>query len=292
MTGSTLVLLSLAVLIRVFSSSYANVLQKQLTGRGYGAILVNFYSYALLAIVAIPLFIVYFSSIKSAYFWIFSIAGGMAGAVGNSFLVKALETGNLSVLGPINAYKSVVGLLLGIVLLQELPGSWGLLGIGLIITGSYIVLDSPEEPVSIKIFRKKEIQYRLLALLLTGIEAVFIKRVIQESNAMLAFGSWAVFGALFSWLLVKKYQRLPGKQWDQPAVVQLVVLIACIAAMQLTTLYTLQYLPVGYALALFQLSILVSVFFGYRFFKEAHLQRKLVGAAIMVLGSVLIVLEK
>ena len=60
---------------------------------------------------------------------------------GNVFLVKAIHIGDLSVLGPINAYKAVVGMLFGIFLLNEIPGWWGLLGVLLIIAGSYIVLN-------------------------------------------------------------------------------------------------------------------------------------------------------
>jgi drug/metabolite transporter (DMT)-like permease len=59
-----------------------------------------------------------------------------------------------------------------------------------------------------------------------------------------------------------------------------------------STNYTLSHMPVGYALALFQLSILISVVLGHRFFNELHLFKKLMGATIMVIGSALIILMK
>jgi drug/metabolite transporter (DMT)-like permease len=59
-----------------------------------------------------------------------------------------------------------------------------------------------------------------------------------------------------------------------------------------STNYTLSHMPVGYALALFQLSILLSVVLGQRFFNELHLFKKLMGATIMVIGSALIILMK
>jgi hypothetical protein len=69
----------------------------------------------------------------------------VAGALGNGFLVKALPRGDLSVLVPINSYKSVVGLITGIFLLSTMPNAPQMLGIVLIIWRSYFVLDTTEE---------------------------------------------------------------------------------------------------------------------------------------------------
>ncbi len=51
-------------------------------------------------------------------------------------------------------------------------------------------------------------------------------------------------------------------------------------------------MPVGYALSLFQLSIIISVIFGYQFFKEKDIGKKIIGSLIMIVGSVLIILLK
>jgi valyl-tRNA synthetase len=49
------------------------------------------------------------------------LLGGLVGALGNAFLVKAIQNGELSVLGPINSYKSVVGVVVAVFLLGEVP---------------------------------------------------------------------------------------------------------------------------------------------------------------------------
>ena len=59
--------------------------------------------------------------------------------------------------------------------------------------------------------------------------------------------------------------------------------------MQLTTLLAFGKLPVGYSLALFQLSTLVGVFLGYRYFREGQIPKRLIGAAIMAAGAALII---
>jgi drug/metabolite transporter (DMT)-like permease len=62
--------------------------------------------------------------------------------------------------------------------------------------------------------------------------------------------------------------------------------------MQLATLFTFGRLQVGPSLALFQLSALISVFLGYRYFQEQHIRRRLLGAAVMVAGAGMIVGSK
>ena len=228
-------------------------------------------------------------------FWVYAVLGGMAGASGNAFLVKALHKGELSILGPVNSYKSVVGMLLGIFLLAEIPNFWGLLGIALIIYGSYFVLDTTKEKFSWALLKKPEIQYRIWALILTAIEAVFIKKVILLSSASIAFISWCWFGAFFSFILLFVY-RLPVKteikkvQYDDLG--KLSLLILCIGTMQFTTIYVFDHMPVGYALSLFQLSTIISVILGHHIFKEKDIIKKLIGAAIMIAGSVIIILLK
>lgn len=269
--------------------------KKNLTAKGHHPLLVNFLSYAGLSVLCLPfLFRISWNQLPTA-FWTWSVVSGIAGAVGNGFLVRALEKGDLSVLGPINAYKSVVGLVVGIFLLGELPNSWGLAGTALIIGGSYFVLDTTADRFSFALFRRKEIQYRLWALVLTAIEAVLIKKVILASDVTLAFFSWCFMGAFFSfWLLpfygVKIRQRASG--FGANDLTRFIVLVLCLGAMQLTTNYVLDHMPVGYALALFQLSTIVSVLLGYRIFNERDIPKKLLGSAIMLLGSVLIILLK
>ncbi len=59
--------------------------------------------------------------------------------------------------------------------------------------------------------------------------------------------------------------------------------------MQLSTNYLFKHMEVSYALSLFQLSLLLNVWLGYRFFRERELLKKTAGAVVMLIGSVLII---
>lgn len=285
----------LAVIIRILVNPFSNVLQKQITQKGQHPLFINLATYILLAFISV--FLIYDISIQSldAEFWIYSIAGGITGALGNGFIVKALEKGDLSVLGPINAYKSIVGMLFAFIIIREVPNIWGLMGMGFIIIGSYFVLDTTEEKFSWQLFKTPAIQYRLAALVLTGIQAVLDKKVIEHSNLEIAFAGWSIFGAGFSFVFIlftKVSIQKEFKNLDRAILVKYFLLVLTVGLMLASTNYTLSHMPVGYALALFQLSILLSVVLGHRFFNELHLFKKLMGATIMVIGSALIILMK
>lgn len=284
-------MVTIAVLLRILSNPLGNVFQKQLTAKGIHPLFVNFLTYFLLSVFCIVAIFFFNLPEVPRQFWIYSVLAGMTGALGNGFLVKAINDGELSVLGPVNSYKSVVGIIGGIILLGEIPSLWGIAGIVLIIYGSYFVLDTTEERFSFALLKRSDIQFRLIAMILTAIEAVFLKKVIIASSSTIAFLSWCSFGALFSFILLFVYRLdflTEVKKTSLSDTRKFVLLIACIGTMQFTTNFTFEHMPVGYSLSLFQLSAIVSVFFGYRFFKERDIRKKLLGSFIMIIGSVIV----
>ena len=58
--------------------------------------------------------------------------------------------------------------------------------------------------------------------------------------------------------------------------------------MQLSTNYVFDNMNVGFALALFQLSTLVSLFLGFKMFHEKDMTKKIIGTIVMIVGSILV----
>lgn len=289
------VLTAAAVLLRIISNPLGNVFQKQLINRGHNPLTINFLTYFFLSI---PCFVFAYDikwNLMPAEFWLYAVFVGVLGAFGNGFLVKALEKGDLSVLGPINSYKSLVGIVGGIFLIGEIPGIWGLLGIALIIFGSYFILDTTSDRFTWKLLKRTEIQFRFLALVLTAIEAVFVKKIILISSTTVACISWCWFGTAFSFLFLLIYRIKPVQEISKMKsrnIGKLLYLVACAGTMLLTTAYTFDHMPVGYALSLFQLSTIGSVLLGHKFFNEEDIRKKLIGSVIMIAGSIVIILFK
>ena len=293
MNLNTLILL-FAVLLRIISNPIANVFQKQLTIKGFSPLFINFFTYFILSLLcALASFQLQWTHLSTS-FWIYSIIVGVLGGLGNSFLVRALQAGDLSVLGPINSYKSIISMFIGFFLLNETPTIWGILGVGLIITGSYFVLNTTDEGFSWQLLKRKEIQYRIWAMMLTAAEAIFVKKVVLASSTTHAFFTWCWFGTFFSLILLlwsdKKDLQNNIKHIHLKHISSFFFLVLSIGVMIITTNYAFQQMPVGYALSLFQLSVIVNIFLGYKIFKEQEVYKKLIGALIMIVGSVIIIL--
>lgn len=276
------------------SNSFGNVYQKRLTEININPFFINAATYISLSILCIPFVVAQGVDFVSEQFLITAAVVGVLGALGNGFLVKALQNGELSVLGPINAYKSVFGLLFAFILLKEIPSLYGIVGIVLIIAGSYFVLDTPTEKFHIALLKNRSIHYRFLALLFCSLEAVYIKKLIVLSSVWSAFAAWCIFGAVFSSIILI-VTRTPIKQEIRKIKSKfyyLINIVICIGVMQFTTNYAFLKMNVGYALAIFQLSALLSVILGYKIFHEKDLFKKIIGTLIMIFGAVMIILNQ
>ncbi|MRS61134.1 EamA family transporter [Larkinella terrae] len=292
-----LTLTTVAIVVRIVSSPLSNVFQKQLTQRAAEPLFVSSATYGFLSVLTISFWPELNLSNLPADFWLSVLIFNLIGVLGNVLLVKAIRTGELSVLGPINAYKSVVSIVFGILLLNEIPSWMGVMGVALIVAGSYVVLDSGQRGrgFSFDILKQPEIQFRLIALVCSAIEAVFIKRAMVLSSPMTTFILWCVLGFVFSfsWVILTLRRR-----WKEQIAVfstekgTYAALFVSAGLMQFSTNTAFGGMQVGYVLALFQTSALLNVLFGYQFFKEKNIVQKLIGAAIMVTGAVLIVVFK
>jgi drug/metabolite transporter (DMT)-like permease len=288
-------LTALAVLIRIVANPLSNVFQKQLAQRSAEPLVTIVATHGLLTVVSLAVLAGMPVAALGLNFWA-NILTAVVLAVGSYvFLWYALKSTDLSVLGPINAYKSVVGLILAVLLIGEVPNLVGLIGVALIVAGSYFVIDREPGQGHRSAFRQFSrepgVQLRFAALICSATESVFLKRALLLSSPIVTFLIWTVLCfamAAAAALLLRKnvvteMTRL-SSEWRT-----LLWLAATTALMQLTTILTFGQLQVGYSLALFQLSTLVTVYFGHRYFQERNIRRRLIGSLVMVVGAMLIV---
>lgn len=288
-----LFLLITALFIRIFSNCIGNVYQKKLTELDCNPFAINAVTYVFLSLFCIPFLFLYgFHGVQPG-FWAYVAVVGFLGALGNGFLVKALQDGELSVLGPINSYKPILGLVFAFILLKELPSYLAILGIVLIIWGTFFIVDTSKDKFHIVFFKNKSIQYRFAALFCCSLEAIFIKKLILLSTIWDTFVVWCFSGAIFAFVFLK-LMKLDIKQefniLKNRNATYIIKVIICIGMMQFTTNYIFQHMETASALAIFQLSTIVSVFLGYHIFHEKNVCKKIIGSIIMMLGAILIIM--
>jgi drug/metabolite transporter (DMT)-like permease len=282
-----------------------------LAGRGRRPFFVNAATSALLTFACVgPAFSVDWTRFEPT-FWRDVVVSGLLCATGNACLVAALGRGELSILGPINAWKAVVGLTFAFFLLGEAPTFPALFGVFLIGVGSYFVLDASPERFSIRLLlTNAAIRLRVAALILTALEAIFIKKIVLAAGPSTAFFLWSATGALFSAASLgvaasipfvstrlrrspstaQPSQLTPTSRFSVRDALELAATAACVGTMQLSTNFAFERLDVGLALALFQLSAPLNVLLGWRLFRERGVVKKLFGASVAVVGAACVVL--
>ena len=288
-------LTALVLAIRIAANPVSNVFQKQLVQRSADPVFVIAATHGWLTLVSLPLLLGAVSLRVPPAFWADITIAAVLAVSGNALLVAALENADLSLLGPVNAYKSVVSLVPGMLLVGEVPSMPGLGGIALILAGSYLVVDrrvgEPRRNAFVQFFRERGVQLRFAALVLSATEAVFLKRALLQSSPLTTFVCWSILGLPIAGAAVLATRPL-GRGWQslRTSLPTYLGLALTTGAMQLATLVTFGRIQVGYSLALFQLSTPVSVFLGHRYFQEGNIRKRLAGSVVMAAGAMLIVL--
>lgn len=287
-------LMTLVLAGRILASPLSNLFQKMLTRAGVSPGFVVWMSYAFVALATLPfLFTVSLAELPPVFWWSVVLIGIMD-TLGNMFLVKSLQLSDLSIFGPLNAYKPAIALLVSLLLLREIPSVYGVLGTVIIVLGSYL-LNSPHrkgpQRRRVSLFRSAAFWYRMLGITLSAISAVLAKQAILHSSPLITLVFWALLGVpvmagVVVWTEGQGVWRSFGSlrtQWKAYAGLGLSVL-----AMQAFTQFTFEAYLVGYSLAFFQLSAVINVVLGYLVFKESNIAARLLGALVMIGGAVMI----
>lgn len=278
----------IALCLRITSNPAANAVQKALSKK-HSATMINLYVFGFLSLFCIiPASLNNWSSYTLEY-WNYVLLAGCLCTLGSICLIKALQYGEMSILGPINSYKCLVGLLFGYIMLGEIPSIRGIIGTLLIIFGSWFIFDTVKTDGFFKILFRKDIFLRFCTLFFTGCEAVVLKKIILLSSPKESLILWCFSGFIFTLLLAILFKVKIKKISKKDTFLTLLIAV-CLGIMQYSTNIVFEKINVGLSLALFQLSGIISILFGYFIFKEHRLRKKLLGTVIMIAGSCLILL--
>jgi drug/metabolite transporter (DMT)-like permease len=288
--------IGLLILARIGASSWMNVLQKQLAARQIDPLLIVTATFVFLAFLVLPFLAFYPMWGLSAAFWINMFWVALLDAPGNFFLVKAIKLSELSVLGPLNSYKPVVALVVGILLLGEVPTGPGLAGVVIIVAGSFLLTPVTNQKVSranLSWFKEKGTLYRLLSMVMTACSSIFLKAASQEASPMHTFVAWAIIGVPVSLACLKLFTPVRARELGKEMIKHFIAFLwlgALFLVLQILTLQLFSIMKVAYALALFQLNSLTNVFLGWKIFREKNILPRAIGSVIMIAGAAILIL--
>ena len=288
--------IGILVLLRVLFSSLANVFQKKLVERIGNARIVVTSSLFIVSCLASPgLFLAQWQNLSST-FWLSCIAAALLDVPGNVLLVGSLGKSDLSLVGPLNSLKPVVGMFLGMIVLQEFPSMLGLVGVAILAAGTWSLAataDSSSGKRGVAWLWSPAARWRYGALFFTSAAAVCIKPAVQIGGPWPTFAVWSWLCTLLSLLWIRfaigssaTRAMLHRDHWNLTLISSGIMF----CGLQGLSIWLFQLMPVSYALALFQLGGVVNVYLGHKIFGESSGWQRLVVSLIMLVGAAFIIL--
>lgn len=232
--------------------------------------------------------------------------------VSTTLAFRALKSTDISLAVPMLSFTPLFLIVTAALMLHEIPSAVGIAGILIIVTGSYILNTAAEHTRLSDPFRAMishpGIFSMFIVSFLYAIALGFDKLVVLNSDTV--FGSGVVFlilgSSFLAIFLLKHYfstrtdhpgpEQVPACPGAIPSFLSRDLIIAGIMiggfltleAIVINAAYLVQIVP--YVSAIKRMSILITVLYGTLIVREKEILRRISGAALMVLGVILIVL--
>lgn len=228
-----------------------------------------------------------------ATFFLLVAGAGAVLTVGWILYIRALSVSEMSLSIPMISFSPLFLLILAPLFFGELPSPVGVLGVSLIVLGTYILavarasfgFFSPFRAL----FREPGPRLMLAAAVAFSFAAVFEKAGIARSSPILfAFSENACAALIMIPILFLKHR--PGFRETYTNRKILLPIGLCVAMMFVCQASALRLGPVAYVVAIKRFSVLFSVFAGGVLLREQQLGARLAGSAVMVCGILCIAL--
>jgi drug/metabolite transporter (DMT)-like permease len=209
---------------------------------------------------------------------------------------RSLRSSDMGDAVPLLAFTPVFLLLTGRLIVGEVPEPTGLVGVMVIVVGSYLLRLRRRDHSLLTPFRllwqSRGARYMLVTAVLFSLAAPLFKRAILSSGPVLTMS----VSLPLSCVLIAAYHILTGKPGRDllPNSENWKVLVALGGSVFFIALFANLAFATGlvsYVISLKRLSILLSIVIGAAFFGEGRLLRHLLAGAVMVAGAALISLS-
>ncbi len=228
----------------------------------------------------------------SGAFWIALAVGGCLNVLTTILYVKAIKHSDLSTTVPILAFTPAFLLITSPFMTGEFPTTIGLIGVGLVIIGSYLLNVSQSNNGLLTPYRlllkDRGPRLMLIVAILWAITSNIDKIGVTNSSSLYwSFSTYTVMTIiLFPIMLVKSSKSIS----QIPSLFGVLFPLGFISSLVIISqMIAISLSLVIYVIAVKRSSAILSVLSGYLFFKEKHLIERLAGTIIMILGVLTII---
>ena len=279
-------------LLNPVSESFKNVFSKKASLNNADPFAISWFNNFIPVLIYTPLF--FFIEIKySIDFFAPLYVSAFINVIAVLLYHRAISKGDISLVIPMLSFSPLFLLVLSPIILDEFPTFYGLIGIILIVIGSYLInikLAKGGLLAPIKsLFVNKGTRYMLIISFIWSISANFDKLAVNASSPLqyIIFSNIFVFLGINIVIFAKRKQKLilQAKSNKYIIIVGVFTDLSFFLHMQ-----ALSMTLVAYVIVLKRLSGLITVFFGYFFLGEGDIRDKLIGSIIMFIGVIFIFL--
>lgn len=210
---------------------------------------------------------------------------------------RAIKVSEISLIAPLAAFNPVFTTLISFLMLGEVIALRGIIGIALVCVGAYSLQLSKIKrgwftPL-VGLMTHRGVQLSFIAYFLWAITPILQKTAIFHTNPQVPpfVGLMGLLGTtiIFTFFVAKKSKNRFFLMKKYIWVFMLVGILGIIANISAFTAFSLANL--GFVTAIFKLSMIFTVIFGWIFFRERNIQDKLLGAFTMLIGVVLLTIK-
>jgi len=227
-------------------------------------------------------------------FWVALLVSGSLNVVATVLYMKAIKNSDLSITVPMVTFTPLFLLMTSPLIVGEFPSHLGLAGVLLIVLGSYTLNIKQRHEGYLApfraLFKEQGPRLMLLVAIIWSVSSNFDKIGVQNSAPIF----WVIATNIFMTLMLLPIMLLRSKNsFSQIASNYKALLpIGLFSALTLICQMTAISLAlVAYVISVKRISVVLSVLLGWIIFKEKNIKERLVGAAIMVAGVILITLS-
>jgi len=209
---------------------------------------------------------------------------------------SAVHQSEISLLAPISSFSPVFTTIIAIFALGEIPTFLKLVGILIVVFGAYLLNISDLKHGFLSpfknLFSHRGVRLYLLANFLLTITPIFQKKAIFETTPQVPlYASFIGMCLVALFLSPFTLRKSLSYKKEVPSHLKTFLIYGVGTALAQLAAYTAFSLThVGYVTTVMRLSGLFSVFIGGFFLKEGRIKERLLGAGVMILGTLILAL--
>ena len=238
--------------------------------------------------------VLFFISLKfNQQFFISVIISGTVNTIATILYHRAISKSDISVVVPMLSFTPLFLLIISPIIVGEFPTVKGLIGIVLIVVGSYLLnVNLKEKGILLplkSLMKNKATRYMLIVAFIWSISANFDKKGIESSSILqyiLFINLFVTIGTTIFSILKRKFSL--QSVWFERKNLFFVGVLTSMG--YLAHMTALSMTLVAYVIALKRTAGMITVVLGYLFLKEKNIKERLLGSTIMFIGVLFIVL--